>query len=115
MFDFLKGKHNSLMVFDPSEPDIDLSNVLGQIFQKVHMANVRKKYHPINLKIGQFSWPWGIFFYSDHPGNTIILISRTGFIIFLDNAPIYWFSKKHTSIDTWLFGSEFVAMKQYCE
>ena len=30
-------------------------------------------------------------------------------------APIYWFSKKQTSIETSSFGSEFVAMKQCCE
>jgi hypothetical protein len=33
----------------------------------------------------------------------------------LNNAPIYWYSKKQTSCETSSFGSEFVAMKQCCE
>ena len=39
----------------------------------------------------------------------------TGFIVCLNRAPIYWFSKKQTSIETSTFGSEFTAMKQLCE
>ena len=30
MFDLLKRKHNILMVFDPTEPDIDLSKFLRE-------------------------------------------------------------------------------------
>ena len=33
----------------------------------------------------------------------------------LKGAPIYWLSKKQTSIETSSFGSEFVAMRQCCE
>ena len=52
---------------------------------------------------------------SDHAGNEITRCSRTGFIVFLNNAPIYWFSKKQGGIETSSFGSEFIAMKQCCE
>jgi len=31
---------------------------------------------------------------SDHAGDSITRRSRTGFIIFLNSAPIYWYSKK---------------------
>jgi hypothetical protein len=37
------------------------------------------------------------------------------FIVFLNNAPIYWSSKKQGSCETSIFGSEFVAMKQAME
>jgi len=40
------------------------------------------------------------FFDSDHAGDTTTRHSRTGFIIFLNSAPIYWFSKKQTSVKT---------------
>jgi len=33
----------------------------------------------------------------------------------LNNAPIYWYSKKQNSCETSTFGSEFVAMKQAAE
>ena len=52
---------------------------------------------------------------SDHAGDTATRRSRTGCIIFLNNSPIYWFSKRQTSVETTSFGSEFVAMKLCCE
>jgi hypothetical protein len=56
-----------------------------------------------------------VFVDSDHAGDLITRRSRTGFIVFLDGAPIYWSSKKQTSCETSTFGSEFVAMKQATE
>ena len=52
---------------------------------------------------------------SDHAGDTVTQRSRTGFIIFLNSAPIYWYSKKQGSVETSSFGYEFIAMKQCCE
>jgi len=37
--------------------------------------------------------------------------SHTGVIIYLNNAPIIWFSKRQTTVETSTFGSEFVAMR----
>ena len=52
---------------------------------------------------------------SDHAGDNVTRRSRTGFLVFLQSAPIYWMSKKQTSIETSSFGSEFIAMKQCTE
>jgi hypothetical protein len=52
---------------------------------------------------------------ADHAGDLLTRRSRTGFIVFLNGAPIYWSSKKQTSCETSTFGSEFVAMKQATE
>ena len=52
---------------------------------------------------------------ADHAGETLTRRSRTGYIVFLNNAPIYWYSKKQTSCETSTFGSEFIAMKQATE
>ena len=41
--------------------------------------------------------------------------SRTGFVIYLNQAPIYWFSKQQNGVECSTFWSEFVAMKQCCE
>ena len=48
---------------------------------------------------------------SDHAGDQVTRRSRTGFLVYLNNALIYWFSKKQTTIETSSFGSEFMAMK----
>ncbi len=52
---------------------------------------------------------------SNHAGDLVTQRSRTGFIVFLNNAPIYWSSKKQSSCKSSTFGSEFVAMKQATE
>ena len=56
-----------------------------------------------------------VFVDADHAGDLITCRSRTGFIVFLNGAPIYWSSKKQNSCETSTFGSEFVAMKQATE
>ena len=55
------------------------------------------------------------FFDSGRTGETVTRRSRTELVIFLNNAPIYWFSKKQISIETFSFVSGFVAMKKCCE
>ena len=52
---------------------------------------------------------------ADHASNTITRRSRTGFLVYLNMAPVYWLSKKQTSVETSSFGSEFTAMKQCTE
>lgn len=48
---------------------------------------------------------------SDHAGNTITRRSQTGILIYLNMAPIFWFSKKQNTVETSTFSSEFVALK----
>ena len=52
---------------------------------------------------------------ADHAGDSITRRSRTGFLVYLNMAPVYWMSKKQTSVETSSFGSEFIAMKQCTE
>ena len=52
---------------------------------------------------------------SDHAGEITTRRSRTGFIVMLNSAPIYWYSKRQGSVETSSFGSEFVALKNCCE
>jgi len=52
---------------------------------------------------------------ADHTGDRLTRISRTGFVVKLNSAPIYWMSKKQTSVETSSFGSEFIALKTACE
>ena len=52
---------------------------------------------------------------ADHASDTVSRCSRTGLLIYLNCALVYWWSKKQTSVESSSFGSEFVAMKQCCE
>ena len=49
---------------------------------------------------------------ANHAVYSITRRSRTGFLVYLNMEPVYWMSKKQTSVETSSFGSEFVAMKQ---
>ena len=51
----------------------------------------------------------------DHAADTLTRWSSTGFIIYLNSSPIYWHSKKQNSAESRSFGSEFIAMKHFCE
>lgn len=48
---------------------------------------------------------------ADHAGNKVTRRSQTGFIIFVQSAPIIWFSKKQNTIEASTFGAELVALR----
>ena len=48
---------------------------------------------------------------SDHAGDKITRRSRTGYFVFLNTALIDWLSKKQATIESSVFGAEFIAMK----
>jgi hypothetical protein len=48
---------------------------------------------------------------SDHAGEKRTRCSHTGFIIFCNLAPMIWLSKQQATIETSVFGADFVAMK----
>jgi Reverse transcriptase (RNA-dependent DNA polymerase) len=52
---------------------------------------------------------------SDHASDTVSRKSQTGILIFLNRAPLIWYSKKQNSVESSTFGSEFVAMKTAVE
>ena len=47
----------------------------------------------------------------DHVGNKVTRRSHTVFIIFINMAPIYWYSKRQNSVETSTFSSEMVALR----
>ena len=51
------------------------------------------------------------FVNADHAGNLVTHCSQTGILIFVNRAPIIWFSKHQNMVETSTFGSEFVAMR----
>ena len=47
----------------------------------------------------------------DHAANIIARRSQTGLLLFINRAPVTWFSKRQNTVETSTFGSEFIAMK----
>jgi hypothetical protein len=56
-----------------------------------------------------------LFVDSDHAGEQFTRRSRTEFVIYLNMAPIVWFSKRPPTVESSVFGAEFVAMKNGIE
>ena len=52
-----------------------------------------------------------VFVDSDHAGEHATRRSRTGYLLYLNMSPIAWFSKRQATIETSVFGAEFVTMK----
>ena len=48
---------------------------------------------------------------ASHGNNQKDRRSQTGILIFLNRAPIIWYSKRQPSVETSTFGAEFCAMK----
>ena len=115
MFAFLKRNHNGVIVFDSTEPEIDIykfshedwsANPYGECTEEI--PSITPEHRGIAFRLIEFVD-------SDHAGNMITQRSRTGFLIFLNNAPINWFTKKKGICETSSFGLEFISMKSCCD
>ena len=116
MFAYLKCHHNAEMIFDPSYPEHDASQFERQDWSSTVYGGNLKEELPNNMPepLGR-TMIMTAYVDSDHAGDCLTRRSRTGFLVYLNCALIYWLSKKQTSIETSSFGSEFVAMKQCTE
>jgi hypothetical protein len=56
-----------------------------------------------------------LFVESYHAGEQFTRRSMTGFVIYLNVAPLVWFSKLQPNVESSVFGAEFVAMKNRIE
>jgi hypothetical protein len=115
MFSYLEKNHNSEMVFDHSVPNINHNEFPKQDWSNTVYSNERgelKEEVPSNFppSYGK-GFVMQVYVDSDHAGDQVTRRSRTGFLVYLNNALIYWSSKKQTTVETSSFGSKFTAMK----
>ena len=110
VFSYLKLKHNSRIVFDPTYPELGTTGTDLQEWKHFY-GNVKEAIPP------DASLPRGkevdlrLYVDSDYAGEKRTRRSRTGFFIFLNSALVDWLSKRQGTIETSGFGAEFVAMK----
>lgn len=112
IFGYLKIHHNAEMVFDPTVPEIDDGLFQRRDWSTSEVDGELKEELPANMPRARgLGFIMRAFVDADHATDTMTRRSRSGFLIFLNNAPIYWMSKKQTAVETSSFGSEFTAMK----
>jgi hypothetical protein len=106
--------HNSRVVFYPTYPVVDMGTFIKTDWKSMY-GDV-KEMIPSDSPV-----PCGkevdlrFFVDSDHAGEQFTRCSRTGFVIYLNMAPIVWFSKLQPNVESSVFGAEFVAMKNGIE
>ena len=110
VFAYLGNKHNSVMLFDPSYPDINRSDFKDYDWKEFY-GNVKEPIPPNAPEPRGKDVDLRLFVDSDHGGNKLNRRSRTGYFIYINMAPIAWQSKKQAMVESSVFGAEFCAMK----
>ena len=117
IFGYLKSHHNAELVYDPSDILIDELKFERRDWTSSEFGHIDgiEELPPNAPEPRGFGFTIRAKVDADHATDTVTRRSRTGFIVYLNSAPIYWMSKKQSSIESSSFGSEFTAMKQCCE
>ena len=112
IFAYLKKHENGArIVFDPKLPDndervfnsnADWRDFYGDIAEELPLNMPEPKGKSVMISC---------FVEANHAGNVITRRSHTGIIIYVQNAPIIWFSKRQNTVESSCFGSEFVALR----
>jgi hypothetical protein len=111
IFAYLARHLNGRIVLDATSPLIDEDCFQHDIDWKPFYGDVNEE-EPIDMPT-----PLGLpvevscFVDANHAGNLVTRRSHTGLIIFVQNAPIIWYSKKQNTVDSSTFGSELVALR----
>jgi len=114
---FLKKKPKLTLYFDPSEPNIDESIFNGESrerFLEQYRDAFEEMPHNMPPPRGR-SATTTAFVDSSHGGDKRTRRSVTGYVIFVNRAPIIWYSKKQNTVESSTFSSEFIAMKTCVE
>jgi hypothetical protein len=110
VFGYLKKHARSRMVFDEMEPAIDQSRFRvvdwSEFYPDAVEAIPQDAPEPRGVSVVT-----SCFVDSDHAGCRLTRRSHTGVIIFVNNAPILWHSKRQNTVESSTFGSEFVALR----
>jgi hypothetical protein len=110
IFAYLKHHTRSRMVFDDSEPVYDESSFRICDWAEYYPDAEEAIPHNAPMERGH-GVVTSCFVDADHAGCKATRRSHTGVILFVNKAPILWYSKRQNTVETSTFGSEFCAMK----
>ena len=102
------------MVLDPMYTSIEMSSFKECDWREFH-GNVSEPMPPNMPEPRGKEVEVRLCVDSDHAGDQLVRRSRTGYFVYLNSAPLVWFSKRQPTVETSVFGAEFVAMKNGME
>ena len=108
---YLRQKHNSRLVFDPTYPGIDMKTFNTGGEWKEFYIDAEEAIPPNAIKPRGKVVDLRMMVNSDHIGTKATRRSCSSFMIFINMALIQWLSKKRTTIESSAFRAEFMAMK----
>ena len=116
IFAYLKTKPKLTLYFDPDLPNIDYSTFQtnNDDFKEYYRDAVEEDPPRMPIPQGR-SVKITVFVDASHGANKVTRRSHTGYIIFLNRAPIMWFSKKQNTVETSTFSSELIALRACLE
>ena len=111
IFAYLDKHERSRIVFDPTEPVVPDPGVFKEVDWSDFYEDIKEELPPNMPKPRGNSVTISCFVDSNHAGNLVTRRSHTGILIFIQNAPIIWYSKRQNTVESSTFGSEFVALR----
>jgi hypothetical protein len=114
VFAYIALNHNSRVVFDPTYPSVDMGAFINTDWKSMY-GDVKEMITPDAPVPRGNEVDLRLFVDSDHAGEQFTRRSRTGYVIYLNMVPIVWFSKCQPTVESSVFGAEFVAMKNGIE
>ena len=110
IFAFLKAHDRSALLFDDTEPNFHESRFRDSDWSEFY-PDAKEVIPPNAPEARGKSVTMTAFVDADHAGCRVTRRSHTGILIYVNRAPILWFSKRQNTVETSTFGSEFVAAK----
>jgi hypothetical protein len=110
VFAYLKKNKNGVIVLDPTYPKIDMSTFNDGADWSNFYGDVKEAI-PQNMPEPRKTLVMHLYVDSDQAGDKLLRRSRTRFILYLNQAPIIWYSKRKGTVETSVFGADHVDMK----
>jgi len=116
IFGFLKNNLKLSLFMNPELPNVNKEQVRSS--REQFKVAYQDAVEPLPARMPA---PRGLFVettaYVDasHAANRKTRRSHTGYVIFVNRAPVIWYSKKQNTIEASTFGSEYIAMKECVE
>ena len=110
IFGYLKSHKKMRILFDPAYPQIN-ENWFKRYDWHDFYRDAKEAIPPNMPEARGRRVIISCFVDANHAGNTVNRRSQTGVLIFVNKAPILWFSKRQPSVESSTFGAEFCAMK----
>ena len=112
---YLKKKLKLTLYFDTQLPQVEvISSTKRDAFKEIYRDAEESRPHRMPVPRGRAVTTMA-FVDASHAANKVTRRSHTGFIIFVNRAPITWFSKRQSTVESSTFSSEFIAMRACVE